>query len=420
MKFLRHRRLLVLLACVTAVAAAACSSSGSSSAGASAGTSSSASQIVIGDIGAYTGSFASGTGGFPAALNAWESYTNANGGIAGHPVKIITDDIGSASAGASLTDAETLIKTDHVVAIIDLDGNDGTWLPYAAKQGVPVIGAIGQSVAPLQTTDSFPINYSALSLTYSIAAIAKTYGPKMGVAYCAEAPGCAQFVSQFKLFGASLGVSIGVAAPLSSAAPDYTAFCQELIDAHVNSYILLLPTAASAKITAQCYQQGVKAPQLLLPYATLDSLKSEPAYNNDVVVDDMAAPFWDTAIPAVKTMRAALSKYTSGVLATELDNVYLEYAWASGQLIAAAIAKTTGDVTSASLKEGLFALKGETLGGLTTPLTYDPTKPTSINCYFHWKITNGQFVVPPGGSTPACAPASLIATAMSALPTAKS
>jgi branched-chain amino acid transport system substrate-binding protein len=400
------------LACAVALAVTACGSSsvgGGSSAGAGGAGAASSNQIVIGDIGEYTGTFASGTGGFPAALNAWARYVNANGGIAGRQVKMVNMDVGtSTSAGASLTAAEQLITDDHAVAIIDLDSNDATWLPYATQQGVPVIGAVGQTAAPLLTADSFPITFSEPDFGYAFAKAAASLGPKFGVAYCAEASGCAQFATLFKAFGGALGVHIAVAAPLSASAPDYTAFCQELKDTDVNSYLLVLPAQTSAKITEQCYQQGVKATQLLFPYAINSSLKSQPAYDNSLIVDNMAAPFWDTSIPAVATMRTALAKYTSDVLGTQLDNSYLEYAWASGQLLAAAISNIKGDVTAASVKQGLYSLKGETLDGLTAPLSFAPAKPTSINCFYTWKVSNGQFVVPPGGSTPTCAPAALV------------
>ena len=47
--------------------------------------------------------------------------------------------------------------------------------------------------------------------------------------------------------------------------------------------------------------------------------------------------------------------------------------WASGELFKAAVdASGSGPVTSASVKRGLYALKNETLGGLSGPLNFVP------------------------------------------------
>jgi branched-chain amino acid transport system substrate-binding protein len=67
--------------------------------------------------------------------------------------------------------------------------------------------------------------------------------------------------------------------------------------------------------------------------------------------------------------------------------------WASGMLFGAAV-KASGDstVTAASVKKGLYALKGETLGGLVAPLTFTPGKANLTNCYYSYALDAGKFV----------------------------
>jgi branched-chain amino acid transport system substrate-binding protein len=48
--------------------------------------------------------------------------------------------------------------------------------------------------------------------------------------------------------------------------------------------------------------------------------------------------------------------------------------------------------------DGLWALRGETLGGLTPPLTYAAHQPTPpITCYFVMRISGGRWAAPNGG-----------------------
>ena len=79
-----------------------------------------------------------------------------------------------------------------------------------------------------------------------------------------------------------------------------------------------------------------------------------------------------------------------------------------------AAAGGAGQVTPASVKKGLHALKGETLGGLSAPLTFTPGKPTLDNCYYEYTITSEKFTEL-HGMTPQCAPDSVISAMVTQL-----
>jgi branched-chain amino acid transport system substrate-binding protein len=78
--------------------------------------------------------------------------------------------------------------------------------------------------------------------------------------------------------------------------------------------------------------------------------------------------------------------------------------WAAGLLFeAAAQAGHLGDnPTPAQVLDGLYALKGETLGGLTAPLTFKKGKATSLPCWFYYQVKDGKFTTP-FGEHPTCA-----------------
>ena len=84
-----------------------------------------------------------------------------------------------------------------------------------------------------------------------------------------------------------------------------------------------------------------------------------------------------------------MAKYAPGL--GNLNGTNTMSAWASGELFEAAVtASGSKDITSASVRAGLLKLRGETLGGLTQPLTFSADKPTLLNCWFETRVVNGS------------------------------
>ena len=374
----------------------------SSASGSSSAASKTGNTINIGQIGPFSGALASTTAGEPTALDAWADAVNAAGGLNGSHVRVISMD-SAVGTEPGLNYAETLIGQDHVVAIVDGDGapDDATWLPYAAKQGVPVIvaGPVGY-VTPLTDADAFPIQPSSLQAVYAFAAAARSFGPKFGYVYCAEDPSCAASGKLLKAIGATIGLSVPVDVSASSSAPDYTAYCQDLSGAHVNSWYPGFAAGPAKRITDTCYQQGLHIPQVLTAGTAAPYWHNDPAFFNDPVIDN-ALPYFASSTPAEAAYRNDLKKYAPGIVGTALDNAITNAAWLGGQLISAAAGQTKGTLTAASLTTGLYSLKDETLGGLVQPLTFVRGKPTVLSCNFVWKISStGTFV--PGSNQPVC------------------
>jgi branched-chain amino acid transport system substrate-binding protein len=95
--------------------------------------------IVIGDICSCTGPEASSVAQTTPTLQAWAKYVTAHGGIQGHPVQLIVKDDGYNPTN-SLNDVETLVTTDHVVALFDNSDVDTSWTSYVEAHNVPVAG----------------------------------------------------------------------------------------------------------------------------------------------------------------------------------------------------------------------------------------------------------------------------------------
>jgi branched-chain amino acid transport system substrate-binding protein len=365
----------VILALVIAMGAGACSSSNNATpSGSATGSGSSKNYkgtVVIGDIGTYTGALASTLGGIPQVLNAWSTIVNNQGGLNGYRVDLINDDVGSAPAGTDGQDAQQLINNDHAAAIIDYDGNnaDAAWLKYADAANVPVLVGVPLGIADIPNKDVFSISTTVLAYIASVESLAKTHGSKFGIADEQESSATAQL---FKAFAPAFGLQIPVSVQLSPESPDFTAFCS--LAKGVQSYFVAGPSSFTTNIGDQCHGQGLAAPQILGSHEVLPSWKTDPAFNGAGIIDFMATPFWSTATPAGAVYRNMLAKYAQGIIGTGLDQTYSESAWALGQVISTASARVKGTLSGPMLKAALYTFKGETLGGLTQPLTYTPNR----------------------------------------------
>src|SRR5262249_32828837 len=110
--------------------------------------------------------------------------------------------------------------------------------------------------------------------------------------------------------------------------------------------------------------------------------------------------------PAVQAANAAMDEYYPG--ARENNNLFVHDAftlWVSGQLLGDAIKAgglTASDTPSAAeVVSGLQSLKGDTLGGLTSALTFTPGKGHTVDCWFTARIQNGVPTVENNGQ-PSC------------------
>lgn len=98
--------------------------------------------------------------------------------------------------------------------------------------------------------------------------------------------------------------------------------------------------------------------------------------------------------------RTALARYVpGGILASASEG-----AWVTGKMMEVlAPALPDGPVTRADFLKALYALRGETLGGLVPPLTYreGQSHDAANLCIYPIKVQGGKFV-PQGGL--ACPP----------------
>jgi branched-chain amino acid transport system substrate-binding protein len=377
------------------LAAAGCSSSADGSAASDGGSASGGahSPIVIGNLGEYSGPLPLADA--KAGVQAWADAVNASGGIDGHPVKLYVEDTGGNSAMA-LTAAKTLIDSDHVVAIVGMTDDGTAWASYADSKGIPVVGGGLTAAVPFLTDPNFfSVGGNILSSFYGVASETRKLGPKTALVYCAETPTCHAAATIEQALGQPLGLSLSYSAGVLASVSDFTAQCQAMKDSGAASWTPGLSITVAARLAAQCEQEGFTG-KLIWPLGTsASSSTSITAFDGSEYVDSTIGFFVDST-PATKAFHAALAKYepSVGSAALPLKGTAVA-AWASGELLEAAV-KASGepDVTPASIKKGLYALKNDTLGGLVPPLNFKPGQVNLHNCYFTYMLQAGGYVEP--------------------------
>ena len=101
----------------TSGASSGASATTGSTGGSSGSAAPSGAPIVVGNVSNLTNVQAGIQPDDSATPNAWVKWTNAHGGINGHPVKLVQLDDG-ADPGKALADVQQLVQQDHVVALV--------------------------------------------------------------------------------------------------------------------------------------------------------------------------------------------------------------------------------------------------------------------------------------------------------------
>lgn len=372
---------------------AACGSSSPSSGGAN------AAPLVVGNIETLTGPLASSLEWLSPGIQAWAKWTNAHGGINGHKVDLITmDDAGSPAT--SVTDARTLINHDHAVAIIDSTPVDSSWATLAAQNKIPAIADLSN---PTPNSDFFAAGTPLVPTGNegSFQAAKKAGGSRLAFIYCTESQVCAEAVPVAKQDSTPYGITLAYAAGVSASAPNYTAQCLAAKNDHANVLTVYDSADVQLRVAEACATQGYDFKFLGTGLNVFNSWLSSSAVNGSII-EDADFPFVDTSNAATKAFHSAMQQYEASVASGGNFGEAEAAGWTAGQVVSEAAklgkAGASGSPTSAQILAGLYAMHGDTLGGLAPPLTYthQANENSLIKCYFVMDIQNGKFTEPYG------------------------
>lgn len=356
------------------------------------------STIKIGQVGTFSGVIGAVAAPGTKTLGAWVAYTNAHGGLNGHPIKLIVgDDQGDPSSTMTLT--KRMVETDGILAMVS-NINAFAFGPverYTREKGIPLIGGDGMDPGWGTSTNAFPVMQTQVAQAMKgLEAAVKAGTEKIGIIYCVEASSlCSYYVQEAKK--SSVGSHVVQDYQVSMVAPSYTGQCLRLKNGGVDTLWVLLDGAGVARVIRDCAAQNYRPKIFVMSLNVTADVVKDPNLAGALVPGGTFVPT-TTGVPAIEKYRRVMATYapTLGIAGVT------SFSWAGAELLGLVGRNLSASPTSAELYEALWKVKNETLGGLTVPLTFSKGKAPQIqNCYFLWGIKDGQFAAP-NGTKPTC------------------
>src|SRR4051794_1599003 len=398
----RNGLLVAALAAATALVLAACGGGTGSSSAASSGSGSpssgpapTGSPITIGVISSLSGSQASSSNQADTVAPAWAAWVNANGGINGHPVKIISEDDGGDPAKAQAAEKK-LVDQDQVLAI--LVGSDNLISAYdddALAKGVALVSGAANLGDWYQKAGMFPTVTDVVSGQVDQLLVAQKYGhtKKFANLYCSEVAACALGTQLQKPIADKMNVAYTSLA-VSSTATSYTAQCLQLQQQKVDYVQLNFTTAAAAKFIQDCQAQSYNPTW----GATEQSIGKDYLDIQGITVYGPAFAFPSVAdSPSAKTFRDAMGTYAKG---SNWREGSASFAWTGLETLRKALADVGASPTRQDVVTALNTVKDDDLGGLlANKVTFTAGQAVQFGahpCSFVVAIKNGKTQAPAG------------------------
>ena len=350
--------------------------------------------IVFGTFGTGSGVIGRAVQPIITADKAWSADINARGGLAGHPVKLIFGDDGGDPA-AALAIAKRMVEQDKVVAFI------GTYLvtttpavtPYLEQVGVPLIGGPGGN----EIEDHSPMVFNpqigsdeALGHGIHLAVTSQTDKRKMAILYCREASSCKQQRDRAFQFAGLYGMTIVYEAQVSIAQPDFTAEVISARNAGAEVVTMLTDEQTIVRVARSAHRQGWN-PVVSGTYTANAEVMQQPDAEG---VLGIAATVPYRSSPKMQPYLDAVKRYVpDGALGG-----YGATAWVQLKLIERLSAGFADrNPTTRDYLDALYALRGETIGGLVPPITFNQGPHVHVNmCGFPIKVVNARLTAPLG------------------------
>ena len=228
----------------------------------------------------------------------------------------------------SLAAAQTLVGTDHVVAIVDNSDVDTSWGPYVKEQGVAVVGG-SESDEGYENPDWFVPGATYNNFTAGIAYAAKQLKvKKMADVYCAEVAVCAQSSVDLKAALTKLDIDLSYTSAISFSAPSYTAYCLAAKQSGATALLVGDATAIVNKFVENCASQGYNPVEISGDGTVAISWLAIPGFEGNVDSQPDISFFVHDA--ATKPMYDALAKYAPGVTTGPNFGEIVIETWAAG------------------------------------------------------------------------------------------
>lgn len=356
-------------------------------------------EIRIGMVGNFSGVIGAAFAPARDAYAAWVSSVNARGGIDGHPVRLFSADDGN-SASNDLAQARRMVEDLGVVALVNLYGAAGGAEAvgrYAASKGIAVVGGSSFELDWTKHKTMFPLSIGAISQGNAWANVMKQAGKKKVAAiYCTEGQVCKDNENTWAKAARGYGLDIVYEGAVSLAQPDFTSACTQAQANGAEAVVTVVDGGSTVRFARDCDRQGYH-PLIVNPNPTPDT----PSYMEGVVAVTPAFPWFLTGgSPQLEEYAKAIKKYT------DTTGAFTSAGWIAGKALEKAL---TGRVSATprpqDVLDGMYAFKGETLGGLYPPgFTFTRGKnATEVKCGFKAVVSSEKWTAPFGTKPVYCA-----------------
>lgn len=349
--------------------------------------------IKLGSIGTNTGPIGQAIIGNFQGAKAWVADVNSRGGLNGHPVQVIFGDDGGDPA-RSLSLVKKMVEQDRVVGFFPIYApvTGQAISPYLEEKKIPAL----ESCSCSETTDTspmmFPVGHgSTVGNVWAHVMPLLTASDKrnVGLFYCREVKVCTDISNGITEKAGVMGIKLVYKAQMSLAQPDFTAEVLAARNAGADAIVIIMENASAIRIVRSARRQGYN-PLFSSQYNPHDEtfLKNGGSDVEGFLLEARTAP-WSTS-PLMADLRAALPKYVPGALFSD----HTATSWVAGKLLEKIATRFPATVTSNDVLEGLYSLRGETLGGLLPPITYkrDQGHVDTNQCGIPMTVKNGKFV----------------------------
>lgn len=361
------------------------------------GGSASGEPIRIASVGTTSGPVGAAIGAGVPAVQAWAAHVNANGGIGGRPIEVLTaDDGGDPSRHRAIV--QEMVERRGVIAFVynpaALSGQSA--VDYLERERVPVIGSEGGNpwfhTSPMMFAQMATDHVLADSFAKQIAAM--TDLRKIAIFPCAEIQSCTT-ATRAEAFEAQ-GFDVVMHQPASLASTSYASQCQSAQNRGAEIMLLGMDGQSVMRFADNCSSIGFEPLWGIVGQAVIDAHLEKPNLDGAVVATPVA-PWFEDRVPGVGEFIQAMSTYAP---AAPRNGAAMQ-GWVAAKLFEAAVRGADDPTTSEGVLNGLYGLNGNDLGGLTYPMTFSPDDENHSHrnqpCWYAAEIQSGQFVSRDGG-----------------------
>ncbi len=368
---------------------------------AAAGCTSQGAPVVIGQVGGFSGLVGSAVNGTTQGLAVWARDVNARGGLACHPVQVISRDDGSdpAKSQAAVNDlvsknAIALVSAQHPVNVA------GYRAAVEAKQIAAIGGDQVQDVWE-QSAFFFPVGSTNDGLFAGAVSAAVDAGfDKVATLYCVESTACSALNRVVQEQQGAIGYTSVYSATVSLTQTDFTAACQNAKNAGATAIAFGADAAALQRLARNCETLGGYKPAFIITGLQAGFDKADPLLRrNGVFASSPVAP-------ASSDAQAGFRKAVQTYAPSSPSNTASAHAYTSGLMLEAAVNRlgdsARGSLTREMVLQALRTVSDEDLGGLIPKVTYRNGPQPENKCFYPLAFGASGEITAPRGNQAVC------------------